>query len=81
MTGSPYIIYAEYCELFDGAVQRKLLGADDVTTSRPRKLQNSKNGLQQFGKLIERVFLLQIFLCIYRYFECIIKQILDSAYV
>ena len=60
--------------------KQKLLDADDATTSRLRKLQNSKNGLQQFGKLIARVFLLQIFSCIYRCFECIIKQLLDLAY-
>ena len=81
MSGSRDIISAEYRELFDGAVQKKrLLDIDDESTSRPRKLQNSKNGLQQFGKLIARVFLLQIFSCIYRCFECIIKQLLDSAY-
>ena len=54
----------------------RLLDVDDVTTSRPRKLQNSKNGLQQFGKLNAPVFLLQIFYCIYGCFECIIKQLL-----
>ena len=53
---------------------KKLLDADDVTTSRPRKLQNSKNGLQQFGRLIARVFLLEIFYCIYPCFECIKKN-------
>ena len=64
----------EFPELFDrAAVQKKLLDADDVTTLRPRKLQNSKTGLRQFGKLIARVFLLQIFSCIYRCFKCTIK--------
>ena len=29
--------------------KNKLLDGDDLTTSRPRKLRNSKNGLQQFG--------------------------------
>ena len=62
MSGSRDIISAECRELFDGGVQKKLLDADDVTTSRPRKLQNSKNGLQEFGKLFARVFLLQTFL-------------------
>ena len=57
-----------------------LLDADDVTTSRPQKLENSKIDLQQFGKLIARAVLLQIFSCIYRCFKCIIKQLLDSAY-
>ena len=42
MSGRRDIIFAEYRELFDGVVQKKLLDADDVTTSRPRKLQNSK---------------------------------------
>ena len=64
------IISAEYRELFNGV--------DDVTTSRTRKLQNCKNGLQQFGKLMAQVFLLQIFSCIYCCFQCIIKQLLDS---
>ena len=66
--------------LFDGTVPNKLLDTNDVTTSRPRKLQNSINGLQQFGKLIARVFLLQIFSCICHCFECIIKQLLDTGY-
>ena len=60
--------------------QKQLLDADDVTTSRPWKLQNSKNGLPQFGKWVARVFLLQIFSSIYRCFECIVKQLLDPAY-
>ena len=60
--------------------KKRLLDANYVTASRRRKLQNSKNGLQQFGKLITRVFLLQIFSCIYRCFECIIKQLLDLAH-
>ena len=59
--------------------KKKLLDADDVTTSRSQKLLNSKNGLQQFGKLITRALLLPKFSCIYRCFECIIKQLLDSA--
>ena len=80
MFGSPDIISAEYRELFDEAVQKNFLDADDATTSTPCKLQNSKNGLQQFGKLIARVFLLEIFSCIYRCFECVIKQLLDSTY-
>ena len=46
----------------------------------PQKLQKSENDLQLFGKLIAPVFLLQIFSCIYRCFECIVKQLLDSAY-
>ena len=79
MSRSRDIIFAEYRKLFDGDVQKQLLDADDVTTSKPRKLQNSKNGLRQFGKLISRVFLLQIFSCIYRCFECI-KQLLDDSY-
>ena len=37
MSGSRDIIPAEYRELFDGAVQKKKLDADDITTSRPRK--------------------------------------------
>ena len=81
MAGSRDIISAECRELFDGVAQKKkLFDADDVTTSRPRKLQNSKNGRQQFGKLIPRLFELQIFSCIYRCFECIMNQLLDSAY-
>ena len=80
MSGSRDIISAEYRELLDEVVEKTLLDTDGVITSRPRKLQNSKNDLQQFGKLIARVFLLQIFSCIYRCFECIIKQLLDSAY-
>ena len=80
MSGRCDIIPAQYRELFDGVVQKKKLDADDVTTSEPRKLKNSKNGLQQVGKLIARVFLLQIFSCIYRCFEFIIKQLLDSTY-
>ena len=81
MSRSRDIISTEYRELLDGAVQKiKSLDADDVTTSVQRKLQNSKNGLQLFGKLIARIFLLQIFSCIYRCFECITKQLLDSTY-
>ena len=54
MSESRGIISVEYRELFDGAIQKKkkLLDADDVTTSRPQKLQNSKKGLQQFGTII-----------------------------
>ena len=48
--------------VFDGAVQKKLLDDDDVTTLRPLKLQNSKNGLQLFGKLIAPVFTANLFL-------------------
>ena len=54
--------------------KKSLLDADGVTTSRSRKLQNSKNGRQQFGKLIARVFLPHIFSCIYHCFECIINN-------
>ena len=80
MSESRDIISTEYRELFHEAVQTKLLGNDNVTTSKPRKLQNSKTGLQQFGKVIAQVLLLEIFSCIYRCFECIIKQLLDEAY-
>ena len=80
MSGSRDIISVEYRDLFDRAVEKKILDADDVTTSRLQKLQNSKNGLEQFGRLIAWVFLLWIFPCIYRCFEYIIKQLLDSAY-
>ena len=81
MSGSRDIIFAEYRELFDGTVKKNiLLHADDVTISKPRKLRNSKSGLQQFGKLIARVFLMKIFSWIYCYFELIIKWLLDSAY-
>ena len=70
MSGSRDVISAECRKLFDGAVKIKnLLDADNVTTSKSQNLQNSKNGLQQFGKLIVRVFLMQISYCIYRCFE------------
>ena len=56
-------ISAEYRDLFDGAVKKqKLLDADDVTASRPRKLPKGKSGLQQFGMLIARVFTANLFL-------------------
>ena len=71
---------AECRELFEGNVKKKILDSDDITISRPRKLQNSKNGVQQFRKLIARFFLLEIFLYIYHCFQCIIKQLLDMAY-
>ena len=45
MSGGRDIIFAEYFKLFDRAAPKKLLDADDVTTSRKRKLQDSKNGL------------------------------------
>ena len=63
MSGSRNFISAEYRELFDETVQKqKSLNADDVTTSRLRKLQNNKDGLQLFGKLIAQVFSLKSFL-------------------
>ena len=63
MSGSRNFISAEYRELFNKTVQKqKSLNADDVTTSRLRKLQNNKDGLQLFGKLITQVFSLKSFL-------------------
>ena len=79
MSGSRDIISAEYRELFNELSRKKKFDVDKLTNSSPRKLQASKIGRQQFGKLIARVFLLQIFSCTYRCFECTIKQLLDEA--
>ena len=40
---------------------KKIIGRRWRNHSRPRKLQNSKNGLQQFGKLIARTFTANLF--------------------
>ena len=86
MSGSCGIISVEYCELLDGGVEKKYYWT--LMTSLPqsaRKLQNNKMASSRFAsvdeddiaKLISEKHRLA---SQYDYFECIIKQLLDSAY-
>ena len=83
MSGNRDIIFAEYCELFDGAVQKKIIGRWWRNYLKAAKITKQQKWPATVWKVTatvwKGVFLQQSFSCIYRSFECIIKQLLDST--